>query len=55
MQISFSQDLAFPEDRPDLMLQDSILGDRRRIISFRLGVNDAELLEKEYPVFSAET
>ena len=34
MQISFSPDSAFSEDHPRLILQDSILGDRRRIISF---------------------
>lgn len=39
MQISFSPDSAFPEDHPDLMLQDSILGDARRIISLLLGVS----------------
>lgn len=36
-------------------IRDAILGNQERIISFRLGVADAEILEKEfYPVFSAQ-
>ena len=51
MQISFSPDSVFSKDHSDLILQDSILGDRRRTISFLLGVNDAELLERAPGVF----
>ncbi len=38
----------------DLQVRDAILGNAGTIISFRLGLGDAEVLEKEfYPVFSA--
>jgi hypothetical protein len=38
----------------DTPLQDAILGNIGTIISFRLGLTDAEIMEKEfYPVFSA--
>jgi hypothetical protein len=36
-------------------LRDAILGNVGTIVSFSLGLNDAEILEKEfYPVFSAK-
>ena len=39
----------------DPNVRDAILGNVGTIISFRIGVNDAEILEKEfYPVFSAK-
>ena len=39
----------------DSNVTDAILGNVGTIISFRIGVNDAEILEKEfYPIFSAK-
>jgi len=39
----------------DLLLRDAILGNVGTIISFRLGLADAEILEKEfYPEFRAQ-
>ncbi|MBN1569635.1 MAG: type IV secretory system conjugative DNA transfer family protein, partial [Acidobacteria bacterium] len=38
----------------DLLIRDAILGNAGTIVSFRLGLSDAEILEKEfYPEFSA--
>ena len=38
----------------DLQVRDAILGNAGTIISFRIGLTDAEILEKEfYPEFSA--
>ena len=38
----------------DLQIRDAILGNAGTIISFRIGLMDAEILEKEfYPEFSA--
>ena len=51
------QQIPLPDHFPDdtLEVRDAILGNARTILSFRLGVTDAEILAKEfYPEFSVE-